>query len=237
VKVAYKHRVVMPSVDRVLHDAACVDATLLRFPRPVDEIIVFCYPLAIQELAGLDTKRARAEISKLGGASGDPPDHNHKLAGYLFVRDDAGVILVEGHDSSEGRKRFTKAHELGHFVLQALEKREERTATPDLFARPQATRRFFRTECTPEDLTRSAPTPREDWLAEARANYFAAELLMPVDEIGKQLRRFGETRAQPPARELIAALSRHFGVSRAAMEVRLTDLQAVRVGDTQGYLC
>ena len=228
---------VLPYVERVLWDVAQVDATLLRFPRPIDEIITFCYPLAIQEVAALDAKRAHAEISKLGGVSADPPDHNHKLAGYLFMRDDAGVILVEGRDSGEGRKRFTKAHELGHFVLQVLQKREERAATPDLFAPHQATRRFFRSECTSEDLTRLGPTSREDWLAEARANYFAAELLMPADEITVQLRQVAGLRVPPSGEELIATLSRHFDVSRAAMEVRLGDLQAIPAGSSQGNLC
>jgi Zn-dependent peptidase ImmA (M78 family) len=226
----------MPHVERVSRDAARVDATLLRFPRSIDEIITFCYPLAIQEVAGLDAKRAHAEISKLGGVSADPPDHNHKLAGYLFMRDDAGVILVEGRDSGEGRKRFTKAHELGHFVLQVLQKREER-ATPDLFAPHHATRRFFRSECTSEDLTRVGPTSREDWLAEVRANYFAAELLMPADEITVQLRQVAGLGARPSGEELIATLSRHFDVSRAAMEVRLADLQAIPAGSSQGNLC
>lgn len=50
-KLALKHRVVMPSGDRVSREAGSVDATLLRFPRPIDEIIAFCYPLAIQEVA------------------------------------------------------------------------------------------------------------------------------------------------------------------------------------------
>jgi Zn-dependent peptidase ImmA (M78 family) len=229
--------VVLPYVERVLWDVAQVDATLLRFPRPIDEIITFCYPLAIQEVAALDAKRAHAEISKLGGVSADPPGHNHKLAGYLFMRDDAGVILVEGRESGEGRKRFTKAHELGHFVLQVLQKREERAATPDLFARHQATRRFFRSECTSEDLTRLGPTSRDDWLAEARANYFAAELLMPADEITVQLRQVAGLRVPPSGEELIATLSRHFDVSRAAMEVRLGDLQAIPAGSSQGNLC
>jgi transcriptional regulator with XRE-family HTH domain len=103
--------------------------------------------------------------------------------------------------------------------------------------RAHATRRFFRSECTSEALTRLGPTPREDWLAEARANYFAAELLMPADEITVQLRRVAGPVARPSGEELIATLSRHFDVSRVAMEVRLADLQAIRAGSSQGNLC
>ena len=232
-KLAFKHKMVLPDVERVLRDAARADATFLRFPRPIDEIMTLCYPLAIEEIAGLDTRKAHAEMAKLGGACREEIGDNHKLAGFLFARSDGGVVLVEGVGTSEARKRFTKAHELGHFILQVLPKREELAATPDLFAAPEATRRFFRAECTADDLTRIGPTSREQWLTEVRANHFAAELLMPADEIRNQLRQFRE----PPTCNLVVAMSRYFDVSRAAMEVRLADLQAIPAGSSQGNLC
>lgn len=226
----------LPDVERVLRDAARVDAAFLRFPRPIDEIITLCYPLAIEEIAGLDTRKAHAEMAKLGGACREDIGDNQKLAGFLFARSDGGVVLVEGEGTSEARKRFTKAHEFGHFILQVLPGLEGRGRTADLFELPKSSQRFFRNECTPQDLTRMNNSPRESWLHEVRANYFAAELLMPAQEIGEQLRQLGRAEVHPTADQMVAALSRQFGVSREAMRIRLTDLEAIEPVSGQGHL-
>lgn len=62
------------------------------------------------------------------------------------------------------------------------------------------------------------------WLSEVRANLFAAELLMPIDEIRARLREMGRLRLPLPATDLVRLLSKHFGVSQKAMSIRLADL-------------
>lgn len=180
--------------------------------------------------------RHTLRIAKLGGARHEGIGDSHKLAGFLFAGRDGGVVLVEGEGTSEARKRFTKAHELGHFILQVLPGLEDRGRTADLFELSKPPQRFFRNECTPQDLTRMNNTPRESWLHEVRANYFAAELLMPAQEIREQLQQLGRGVLRPTAHELTTTLSRYFGVSREAMAIRLADLQAIEPAAGQGHL-
>jgi hypothetical protein len=84
-------------------------------------------------------------------------------------------ILVNASES-EPRRRFTIAHELGHWVCQCL----EGTSAP--------------VYCRPKDVSRAA-----DRALEREANVFAAELLMPEDAVREEfggnastvVRRFG----------------------------------------------
>lgn len=90
-----------------------------------------------------------------------------------------------------GRRRFTLAHELGHWVCQCLESRA-RDPEPSY--------------CRPVDLTEAA-----DRTLEREANVFAAELLMPgtpVREVWAEL-------------EDVDACAARFDVSPTAMHWRL----------------
>ena len=74
-------------------------------------------------------------------------------------------IWLNGREAEEspGRRRFTLAHEVGHWVCQVLEGK-----TAPVF-------------CRPVDVTEAA-----DRALEREANVFAAELLMPEELVRKE---------------------------------------------------
>jgi Zn-dependent peptidase ImmA (M78 family) len=97
---------------------------------------------------------------------------------------DGHQIVLRGA-TSEQRRRFTIAHEIGHFVLHPQRLAPNRGGDPGNAARQQQ---------------------------EHEADQFAAELLMPEDLVREAVVLHG-----PDA----VRLADRFGVSRAAMQVRL----------------
>ena len=104
-------------------------------------------------------------------------------------------IVVNAADP-EARKRFTLAHELGHWICQCQDGPE------------------VEVYCRAEDVTLD-PTARA---VEREANIFAAELLMPEDDV-----RAAWT-GDPDA------CAAHFGVSGEAMRWRLYSFGLVEAG-------
>jgi Zn-dependent peptidase ImmA (M78 family) len=107
-----------------------------------------------------------------------------------------GVVTINYRlNDPEYRKRFTIAHELGHFVLHVSDDPRFVDSEVNLY-------RFNTTEDS--DAAKR----------EIQANMFAAALLMPE----RQVRKFwAETRS-------IGEMARIFKVSRQAMGIRLADL-------------
>ncbi|MGH7564044.1 MAG: ImmA/IrrE family metallo-endopeptidase [Gemmatimonadota bacterium] len=99
------------------------------------------------------------------------------------------VIVIEDRDS-DNRKRFSVAHELGHYILNAGDEEIERIDYRDTLASEGAER------------------------DEIYANKFAAELLMPEDEV-KGMWESGD----PPW-----LMAQKFGVSAEALRYRLINL-------------
>lgn len=106
----------------------------------------------------------------------------------------SGAILVAKGRSDE-RRRYSIAHELGHFLIPAH--------------RPSSTSSF---QCSLADLHLLDPKDRDRRKrVEAEANRFAAHLLMPPGEIRTRIRQTGSSL------ERVVALAREFGVSKEAM--------------------
>lgn len=89
----------------------------------------------------------------------DFPDDYENVAGFINIEDGRPVMYVNASDP-ENRKKFTVAHELGHWLLHEDAIREDPTKTV-LFRVPLG-------------------RPNKDPL-ESEANAFAAELLVPMD--------------------------------------------------------
>jgi hypothetical protein len=134
---------------------------------------------------------------------GDPAD---VLAGFVFAAGRVGWAFVSAADPLP-RRRFTAAHELGHFVLH------------------RATMGQFRADT--DATLREADDDVADQM-EREANRFAAELLMPADvcraRAGELLDQYGCC----PRGVLVYRLSSELLVSREALRYRL---QALGVGD------
>jgi Zn-dependent peptidase ImmA (M78 family) len=114
----------------------------------------------------------------------------------------AQLIAVEAHDH-EHRQRFSVAHEIGHFTLHFM-----KDPRLKLFA------------CSDADMQVQAVSPGLHAKREWEANLFAAELLMPAEQVQVMFR---------VVKGSLFKLSRHFKVSPQAMEIRLKSLELAAV--------
>jgi hypothetical protein len=143
-----------------------------------------------EEVLGLDVQE-HADLRALIDASDAPPG---ELSGLLLPGQDRIYVNAVEARRSRGRRRFTVAHELGHWHLHR-DGDDVRT-------------RF----CRPADIGAGSS---ELWAArtlEAEANRFAAALLMPADLVRREA---------AACRYSVPVLARQFDVSVIAMQVRL----------------
>lgn len=152
-----------------------------RFPVKVDELAVEysrqCFP--------------DSPIDKVEGADLEDFD------GLLKAKKDRSkwLILYNSAVSSEGRKRFTIAHEFGHYILHRHQQ--------DLF------------ECGDDDIETGDNNERD---IEAEADLFASTLLMPLDDFRRQVD------GQPISFDLLGHCADRYGVSLTAAALRWTEI-------------
>ncbi|HVG07207.1 MAG TPA: ImmA/IrrE family metallo-endopeptidase [Thermoanaerobaculia bacterium] len=125
-----------------------------------------------------------------------------EISGMLYLEGGSALILIN-QDDAPVRKRFSIAHELGHYKLHS--------SSSSVFVDRRV--RF-------RDASSSQGTIKE----EIEANNFAAELLMPEDFVLREVVRLRGRRFPLGDEELIEELANIFEVSRQAMEVRLANL-------------
>lgn len=118
-------------------------------------------------------------------------------SGYIEYDGWTCTIAVNSHDGPQ-RKRFTAAHELGHFLIHR-----------DLLKQHKHLDRLYG-EAANRDTSRPL-----DYQHEVQANNFAASLLMPKQTIEREIAAGTDT---------IHDLALKFDVSRLAMEYRLKSL-------------
>lgn len=125
-----------------------------------------------------------------------------ELSGVLSRDLQTRILINKNH--SEERKRFTLAHELGHFFLHEGK---------ELFVDSSKVGFLFRS-------TRDSDV--SDARVEQEANVFAAALLMPVPLVEKMMKDLIKEGTKENA--LIGKLSETFQVSQQAMSFRLMNL-------------
>jgi Zn-dependent peptidase ImmA (M78 family) len=132
-------------------------------PAPLREFIA-AFNLTHDEVPKLCRAKVALAFEKAGI---EPPQEFWKnsapLAGFLFANGDGGYILVNADDPVP-RRRFSAAHELGHFLLHF------RLADADPVG-----------GYLQEDETIVEEDEEELAAMERQANLFAAELLMPEE--------------------------------------------------------
>lgn len=129
------------------------------------------------------------------------------VSGALFKEVGQDPVIVIHESDSDNRKRFSCAHELGHFIARSeSDKAEDQYEYLDLRS----------------DRSSSGDDPDEIW-----ANRFAAELLMPQKNV-KVLASRGVPHFEMALR---------FGVSNAAMKFRLTNLSLVPPNNDEPIAC
>ncbi len=192
-------------------------------------------PLNVDEVPDLTRRRAAAFLApRLGRLLDQPVGTDEPLAGFLYAGPEGGWILVRAQDPLV-RRRFTIAHELGHYLLHVapalaavaaadladdVEFDEALPAAPDAAADAPSGGRV-------RVLSGRDPGAEADRL-EAEADRFAALLLMPaalchllVREHAPRCGRAG----MAGWRDVVARrLASELLVSQAAMRRRLDEL-------------
>jgi hypothetical protein len=148
----------------------------------------------------------RGAVSEYLRAQGVPADDvgdaADVLAGFVFVAGRVGWAFVSAGDSL-ARRRFTAAHELGHFLLHRSSMGRFRADT--------------------DATLREADEDAADRM-EREANRFAAELLMPADLCRARAVELREKCHCCPRGVLVYRLASELLVSREALRYRLHSL-------------
>lgn len=116
------------------------------------------------------------------------------MEGAMLASASRSAIVVSSRIHDPGRKRFTMAHELGHYSLH--KDREE-------------------LRCSIEDLLDVAPHPAN---IEQEANEFAMTLLMPADDVRKQ------AAGDHASIEVVKRLAARYQTSLTATALRLREV-------------
>lgn len=130
-------------------------------------------------------------------------DLGSDISGLLVSRDGSASIAVRRTDPPN-RRRFTIAHEIGHFVLRHHVQRNE------LVHADRHEQVIYRSPRASEGLDP----------VEVQANQFAASLLMPARFVRDKV----EQLEKPFSEADVKALATEFRVSEQAMTIRLTTL-------------
>jgi Zn-dependent peptidase ImmA (M78 family) len=159
---------------------------------------------------------SRAAVYDLLEREGYPlPDlgEDEPLEGFLFAVPSAGLIFVNADERNPvSRRRFTAAHELGHFLLH----RDRMTGGRWIGDTKETIREAGETE--------TAAMERE-------ANRFAAELLMPRDTCLALVSEFRQSYRNAPTSVLVHRLAADLLVSRESMRYRLMHLGVINDRD------
>jgi hypothetical protein len=216
-----------------VYDAAEI-MPVLDIPRIVPlERIISAHSLWHAELLNLTRRSAIKNIDAQSGRPiAIPADADIELAGFLYAwpyrSAVQGCLFVEQSDLIE-RRRFSAAHELGHYVLHFRPKiQSEReqgrrlTIAEGLTYREQTDRPEAALPDGTVSFTRGADSHLDELLydiarMEKEANQFAAELLMPEAAVRALMERYG-------GRASARRLATEFLVSIAAMRWRLKNL-------------
>ena len=134
-----------------------------------------------------------------------------KVVDFPFQEEISGVLVIDengatiGYNPNESnvRKRFSIAHELGHYILHANK------STSEMFLDKLLFRKNISTYSSKEEEI------------EREANYFAANLLMPAKLVINEVNKLSSTKDDE---ENIKILSKKFDVSVSAMTFRLVNL-------------
>lgn len=127
------------------------------------------------------------------------------ISGFIKMENKEGKpIIIVNPGQSEERKSFTIAHELGHFLLHRNSGLHIDTSTSGI---------FFRDEKSSQAVD----------INEIQANQFAAELLMPTDEVREKL-VFKVVEEGKDLDDATKELCEHYKVSATAMAIKVGSL-------------
>lgn len=126
-------------------------------------------------------------------------DYEGQLSGAAIFNGNEMIVTVSSKEP-ESRKRFTIAHEIGHLLLHA----------------DQA----LNIDIKPVTLNRDLNSSTGESWREVEANYFAAALLMPKEDVTSYFQKWSDM--DEDAR--LKKLAQRYEVSMQAISVRLNNL-------------
>ena len=175
-------------------------------PIPLGELIA-SYPVVHEEVDGLNRAAASAVLRRWDVRWTEIPREDPPLAGFLYANARSGYIFVRRGDILP-RRRFTAAHELGHYRLHL----------GPVLARDVS-------EMVEVDRDEEVEESGQAELAamERQANRFAAELLMP-ESVCRVLHERYARKYGAVARYLVYHIAGDLLVSRSAIGWRLFGL-------------
>jgi hypothetical protein len=178
-------------------------------PTPLDKLIGDL-TLYHEEVRELTRTRAIERLLATGIARPDVQPDETPLAGFIVVTGASGAVFVRREDNL-ARRRFSAAHELGHFLMHVEPEQLD----------------FVMQDTTAAMIE---PSVEDDWLElnarEREANRFAAELLMPEPVVRRLC--VGYARRHRPTEQFLANhLATDLLVSRTAARWRLRELRLV----------
>jgi IrrE N-terminal-like domain len=233
------------AVRRVYHDAGLNLISISTGIVPLYNLIE-AYPIRCAEISNLTYQSADEFLKRETGGQAMPIARGKgKLAGFLYVYEYRGCfygcILVEA-DGPVARRRFSAAHELGHYVLHFLPLLEQRTTETSSEAVVLVEGLNYEADIETEGKIPSGqlkfpgesgvkkhPIKTNDKQMEREANRFAAELLMPTSTCQFLIEDYSKRFSVKP-RVLARRLAPEFLVSPEAMEWRIRSL-------TEGDVC
>ncbi len=206
------------------------------------------YPIRVAELGQLTYRQAaHFLVAETGQAIPLAADHDRPLAGFLYIYEFAGAlygcILIKKEDPIE-RRRFSAAHELGHYVLHFLPllQMQRSAASPEALILTEGLSYEEESGGSTEEpsgqlaFTRGVGPFSTRWTrdlrqAEAEANQFAAEVLMPSGVCAKLINDF-QRGSRVRESTLVRRLAGELLVSREAMRRRLNELSPMDLATT-----
>lgn len=218
------------AIAEVYHRSGVAQPSGRRYVVPMADLLGG-YNVTCTEISGL-TSEAASNFLLRRGAILEPLNtiNQEPLAGYINVSSISGNIFVERADLIV-RRRFSVAHELGHYVLHFLPLIE--SGAFEQFEQFEIVETIapFSTEEDADDLpTGRIYLPQRSDLAsllpsyeqmEREANQFAAELLMPESVVQSLLDRYA---VSCRGDDLIWRLASEMLMSRSAVRWRLRNL-------------
>jgi hypothetical protein len=195
--------------------------------------LVAAQPLIAEELPGLTHRTASAYLAGRIGRSLVDDRRTERLAGLLYANAGGGWILVE-HGDRLPRRRFTIAHELGHYLLHVVPLLQAAAELPEpselefeeVQPRPNGQELDESEQDGVVHLAGAGALHTDDGAAERmedEANRFAALLLLP-ESVCRELSAAFADRCGGKRPVLARRLAAECLVSQVAMLRRLTDL-------------
>lgn len=158
----------------------------------------------VQRYMGTEPVDVAAIFSDLGVAYDERPILTGE-SGWIEC-DGGDFLVVVNSTESEQRRRFTAAHELGHYLMHR-----------DLLCEAgRANRHTDRLFGASKEHNRESPFRHRH---EVQANKIAAQIVMPASRI-----KAAWEESKKPQLLKVSDIAKQFGVSKAAMDIRLKTL-------------